>query len=137
MEKIVQRTLNGLDKNNRPFRAYKDSYTSDPRFRAAGKSPASINLRLSRNMLNGLRLLRHAPGVLVIGFDAGLQNDKAAFNILNRHGKVRDFLGVRPLELSQTLAKYPVDDPILIGITEGVIDRILSDDNEEDNGGSE
>lgn len=107
IERIITRTLDGLDKNGRPFRPYKESYTKDNRFKAAGKSASEVNLKFSRNMLNGLKLLRHADGVLAIGFDAGSNNDKAAYNILQRHGKVRDFLGISPLELDKILREFP------------------------------
>lgn len=134
--RIIERTLSGLDKNNVPFKPYSKSYKDNSKFKAIGKNPGVVNLKFDRSMLNSLKLLRHTPGVLVIGFDLGHDNDVAAYNRLPRHGKVRDFLGLRPAEIRTITNRIPLPDPILIGIAEGVIDRIL-DDNEEDNEGDQ
>jgi hypothetical protein len=122
-----------LDKNNKPFKPYKESYIKDKRFAIMGKNKNEVNLKYTRNMLNSIKLLKHAPGVLVIGFDKGKTNDIAAYNIRPTHGKVRDFLGVRPTEISKVLNNFSLPDPILVGIIEGTINRITDEFDEENN----
>ena len=74
-----------------------------------------------------MKILNVVNGAITIGFDSGINNDKAAFNLLNRHGKVRDFLGISEKDLGAILREFPRPDQIENAIGSGTINRIISD----------
>lgn len=100
---IVNRTKKGKDKNENDFPGYSKEYINSKDFSIAGKSRANVNLTLTSEMLDSLKLLRHSPGEIVIGYDKGDTelNGKVEGNIKGtygqstpRRGKKRDFLGI-------------------------------------------
>lgn len=117
LEKIVERTQKGIDKNGDKFPNYSSSYKKSLNFKIGGKT-SRVDLTLSGDMLADMQLLKHKSGEIVIGYENGTEsNSKAEGNILGTYGskipdrkKARDFLGVREKELSEILDKYPVDD---------------------------
>ena len=103
---IISRTSKGLDKYNRPFRRYTDSYKNTLDFKLAGKS-GKVNLELTGEMLNTLEVISHAPGVIRIGYTGGSSNDKASFNRQNG----REFIGITPKDLDLLITTtVPQDD---------------------------
>lgn len=101
---IVNRTQKGLDKNENPFPGYSKEYTKSLNFKIAGKSKGNVNLTLTEEMLNSIKLLSHKRGQLLIGFDKSDSdlNGKAEGNIRGTYGqktpipgKKRDFLGIK------------------------------------------
>ena len=114
---IIERTQDKhLDKRNRQFAGYSDSYKHSLAFKVGGKSNA-VDLTLSGDMLAALDVLDTRPGVIEIGFEKGsTENAKAEGNILGTYGKdkqvapKRDFLGITKGDLNKILAKYPIND---------------------------
>lgn len=114
---IVNRTQNGLNKNNRNFPGYSDAYKKSLDFKIAGKSN-NVNLTLSGDMLASLKVLSHKNGEIVVGFDRGDKNNnaKATGHITGVYGnskrvKKRDFLGITKKDLnSKILSNYPLND---------------------------
>jgi hypothetical protein len=111
IDHIVERTLKGKDKDGDKFPGYSKAYVQSLAFRSAGKSPKRVDLTLSGEMLDELRMLNHAPGKIRIGFENGTDaNAKAEGNILGSYGrspdpsKARDFLGVQKSDLKEMIA---------------------------------
>lgn len=97
----------------RRFPGYSDTYINSLDFKIAGKSPGSVNLKLSGDMLAAIELLEDRGDKLVIGFEDGTEeNARADGNIRGAYGgspnprKARPFLGVTTSELAEVLDKY-------------------------------
>jgi hypothetical protein len=96
---------------------YSKSYKESLRYQIAGKSD-TVNLTLSGDMLDMLRLVDDDKGALVIGFEPGdAEAGKAEGNIRGSYGqpkgnrsKARDFLAISRDELKKILSNYPLDD---------------------------
>jgi len=107
IERIVERTKEGLDKRGNPFPDYSKEYVRSLDFRNAGKSEGDINLTLSGDMLAALELLKVESSKIRIGFQNGSEeNARADGNIRGTYGKsrgskkkARDFLGIDRDEL--------------------------------------
>lgn len=103
---IRTRTISGRDKSNSTFADYSPAYAAQAH---KGNPP---DLYVTGNMLGSLQLISSAIGVLVIGYEPGLQNSKAEGHItgqLGLHsGPVRDFLGLTQDDLDDILANYPL-----------------------------
>lgn len=111
IERIVNRTDQGKDKNNKIFKAYSDSYKDSLDFKIAGKKGKPVNLQLSGDMLAALSVLDKTSRSVTIGFENGSEeNAKADGNIRGTYGKptpnpdkARDFLGISNKELSDII----------------------------------
>lgn len=111
IERIVNRTDQGKDKNNRPFKEYSDSYKESLDFKIAGKKGKPVNLQLSGDMLAALSVLDKTSRSVTIGFERGSEeNAKADGNIRGTYGKptpdpkkARDFLGITIKELTDII----------------------------------
>lgn len=111
IERIVNRTDQGKDKNNRPFKEYSDSYKESLDFKIAGKKGKPVNLQLSGDMLAALSVLDKTSRSVTIGFENGSEeNAKADGNIRGTYGnpspnpkKARDFLGITIKELTDII----------------------------------
>lgn len=93
---IIERSQAGFDKDGKKFHPYTKDYAS-----AKGVSRSNVDLTLSSEMLESIKLLQNKKGVLTIGFDKGSPvNGKAEGNIKGTYGqpkpvtKPRDFLGI-------------------------------------------
>lgn len=107
---IRKRTARGKDKNNSKFPGYSKDYVKSLDFKIAGKSKSNVNLKLTGDMLAAIDLLKHEPGKLKIGFEAGTEeNGRAEGNILGTYGqktstgKKRDFLGITNEDLKKKI----------------------------------
>lgn len=111
IERIVERTSEGLDKKGNPFPGYSKSYINSLDFQNAGKSAGDINLQLSGDMLAALTILKDGPNKIRIGFEKGSdENARADGNIRGTYGKdrgskkkARDFLGIDRDELKSII----------------------------------
>lgn len=93
---IIERSQAGYDKEGKKFHPYTKDYAS-----FKGVSRASVDLTLSSEMLESIKLLQNKKGELTIGFERGASvNGKAEGNIKGTYGqpkpvtKPRDFLGI-------------------------------------------
>ena len=117
VERIVNRTDKGIDKNDKPFVGYSQSYKDSLDFKIAGKG--KVNLQLSGDMLAALSVLDVTSRSAVIGFERGSEeNGKADGNIRGTYGrskpiagKARDFLGISYEELSKIIDVIKNDKP--------------------------
>ena len=117
IDRIVTRSQNeNVDKNGNKFPAYSETYSKSLDFKNAGKS-GDVDLTLSGDMLASLKILEIKKGKVVVGFEKGIENDKAEGNILGTYGtdkpnkkKARDFLGITDKEKEKILSNYPTND---------------------------
>ena len=99
---IQEKAINdhkGFNKNTgryRRFPLYTKEYAKKKR-----TSVSNVDLVLSADMFNAMKILREGPGFVTVGFDRGKQNDKAEGNQLGTYGqrspnprKARPFLGI-------------------------------------------
>lgn len=94
---IKSRTARGLDKDNRPFKPYSESYKNSVEFKAAGKGPI-VNLKLTGEMLEDLQILKQGEGFVTIGFTKSGNNSKAFYAKDVRNGS-RMFMGINKRDL--------------------------------------
>lgn len=102
IDHIINRSVAGLDKNNKKFPAYSKKYAD-----RKNVGVSDVDLILSGEMLESIQLLNHKSGEIIIGFDKTDKelNGKAEGNILGSYGrepnkkKARDFLGMPKDEL--------------------------------------
>ena len=150
IEKIIERTSKGKDKDGEPFPKYSSAYKKSLNFKIAGKTD-KVNLELSGDMLADMKLLSNKPGEIVIGYSDGTEsNAKAEGNILGTYGskisnkkKARDFLGIDESGLKSVLKKYPKNNKEkrlerveevfdIIGEAEEIAGRVIIDELDED-----
>jgi hypothetical protein len=91
IERIVKRTLKGIDKNSIEFPEYSKSYLESYVFELYKKNPARVNLRLSGQMLSSMKVSRGSYEV-TIWIPDDFNNAKAHGHIFGK--KKRDFLGL-------------------------------------------
>jgi hypothetical protein len=113
IDQIVKRTQSGKDKNGEPFAPYSGEYRRSQNFKIAGKG-SKVDLTLSGDMLDSIRVLTNQPGKVTIGFERGTtENGKADGNIRGTYGQSasvgpkRDFLGITKEELRGILNEFP------------------------------
>ena len=127
---IQDRTFAGLDKSNSPFPKYSKEY-------AAIKGSTDVDLVLSGEMMDSIKLLSSKSGELLIGFDKSDKalNGKAEGNIKGSYGgvpdkdKARDFLGIDQDELDAIVSAFEEDVQIsqeeINQLTKEILDDIL------------
>ena len=106
---ILKRTERGLDKDNKKFKKYSDTYAASQDFAIAGKSKSHVDLQLTGDMLTALEILDTSiSGFITIGYKQGEENDKAAWqrnNLQKSHPK-RDFIGITTADLAKIILPY-------------------------------
>lgn len=137
IDHIIERTREeGLDKNGKAFAPYKPSYKNSLNFKIAGKGNR-VDLTLSGEMLDSLKLLKDSKGEIVVGYDKSDKelNGKVEGNLLGTYGQPkkvgpkRDFLGIKKSELKQIESEYLVDKEELRGKLDeqGLIDKKVNE----------
>lgn len=137
IDRIIDRTKSGKDKNGEDFTGYTPEYKKSFDFKLAGKG-STVNLTLSGEMLNSLEVLETSDGSITIGYRPNdkFNNDKAEGNILGSYGgkpnpgKARDFLGATSIEVDTILKKYPQKGD---GLSIGQVGSLLAATRESDN----
>ena len=118
---IINRTAAGQDKNNKDFPKYTAKYAEEK-----GVGVGDVDLILSGEMLEGIVLLNHKPGEIVIGYDDPSDElaGKVEGNRIGSYGgepnksKARDFLGIASDDLEVLLDAYQDDEDDLGPLTE-------------------
>lgn len=107
IDQIQNRSASGTSLNGKAFRPYTKKY-------ADRKGSRSVDLILSGEMLESIRLISESSGTLLIGYEKGAAvNGKAEGNHLGTYGgnakKPRPFLGIQQQELSEILRNFPLN----------------------------
>lgn len=105
VEGIVNRTQQGMGIRKsgdsfrlQPFAEYSEKYLEYKK--SVGKYSGNVDLKLSGDMLEGLQMLSHEKGSVLIGFQNGtFANDKAEWNRVGTKTPNRDFLGLTRAEI--------------------------------------
>jgi hypothetical protein len=112
---IVERTKKGKGSDGASFPKYSDVYKKSFEFTAAGKGN-TVNLTLSGEMLDSLKVLEASQGKVVIGFDKDDEvNDRAEGNILGSYGgdpdkeKARDFMALSQNEVDKIIKSLAIE----------------------------
>jgi hypothetical protein len=106
---IRDRTFGGYDKNNNKFPDYSEQYANKK-----GVGEDEVDLVLSGELMDKLKVLKHKQGQIIIGYDGRSKklNAKAEGNILGSYGrdpdssKARDFLGISKADLMSIIDVY-------------------------------
>jgi hypothetical protein len=104
VDKIIERTLSGVDRDNVKFAAYSKSYRDSDVFKIYNKSPGDVNLKLTGEMLASLVA---RPGSQILSVELlGAENQAKAHGHVYGLGKKRvrrDFLGLPDKELEELM----------------------------------
>jgi len=112
VDRVLERTAEGLDINGNKFKSYSDGYANSLEFKIAGKSKNDVNLRLTGDTLDSLSVLEHGPGYILVGYNEGTaENDKAFWSEAQDKEVKRNFLGVSPNELELIIAEVQSSQP--------------------------
>lgn len=109
IEKIQERTLQGIDRDGKPFAKYSDAYRNSLVFKIYHKT-SQVNMKLSGEMLASMAVTGTDYRTYVtIEFVDNHNKNKAHGNITGRLGKttVRDFFGL-PKEVELELLKSTI-----------------------------
>lgn len=109
IDHIIERTQDGKDANGRKFKKYTKEYAKEK-----GVGVNDVDLTLSSEMLESIKLISERSGKLIIGFENGsLENAKADGNIRGTYGKptedpskARPFLGISKKDLKEIVSNY-------------------------------
>jgi len=105
VEGIIDRTQQGMgimkagdSFRHKPFAEYSQSYLEYKQ--AQGKYRGNVDLTLEGEMLDGLQVLSHKKGSVLVGFKNGtIENDKAEWNQSGTKTPNRVFLGMTRSEI--------------------------------------
>lgn len=121
LDYIRERTADGKGKDGKSWSGaagkYSKSYKQSLQYQIAGKGN-KVDLKLTGDMLETMRLIEDDKGAIKIGFDEGdAEAGKAEGNIRGSYGqptgnksKARDFLALSREEIKKILQNYPLDD---------------------------
>lgn len=144
IEHIKKRTSKGKDKTGKPWKGkagvYSKSYKDSLEFKIGKGSSKKVNLELSSEMMNSMKVLSHKKGEITIGYDKDDKelNGKVEGNRLGTYGnknpvrgKARDFLGIERTALKsiQDDYDYRIEDRELIISRISRIKELLSDED--------
>lgn len=126
---IKGRTASGEDKNGNKFKEYTEEYASKK-----GTSRGNVDLILSGEMLEALKLISHKKGELRIGYESGDPNlGKAEGNVLGTYGqpkpipgKKRDYMGISKKDVDAIASIMDADEEDLDKEAQEIADTIAS-----------
>lgn len=94
IDRILERTNRGIDKNGDSFPGYSKAYKNSRAFEVYGKD-STVNLKLSGAMQASIGILSTGTRSVTIAIDGGLEEDKARGHINGaNYLPVRDFWGL-------------------------------------------
>ena len=95
VDRILERTADGLDKNETKFKKYKPSYVKSLSFEIYGKDANDVNLRLTGEMLDSLEARPKGAYDVELYFIGAFSNEKATWAIEGtKTAPKRDFFGI-------------------------------------------
>jgi len=109
IDKIRDRTANGINKDGKRFKDYSTEYSNSIEFAAYGKSKGQPNLKQTGDMLGFLDIIDEEKNKIVIGWTDENEAGKAHGHITGSVGVTRDFLGLPDSELKVIVADFMPD----------------------------
>lgn len=110
LDKILERAESGVDINGKRFKGYSKQYINSDSFKAFGKDPSKVNLRLTGDMLELLDVIQSSPDEVVLGWtDVG--EAKKAYGHIEGTGKLpkRDFFGLTNSDIQDIKRIYKTE----------------------------
>lgn len=112
LDRIVKRTSEGKDRNNKEFRGYSKEYIKSDEFKSFGKSKGKVNLQLTGDMLGLMDIKETSQNTITIGWDDSDEAAKAHGHITGSKSgpKVkRDFFGLTKDDIAIIRDKFKDD----------------------------
>lgn len=104
IDRIVERTQSGTTLSGGKMKGYSKAYKESLAFKIAGKS--SPNLTLAGDMLGLMDIKSDTESKIVIGWDPGVQNDKAYNHHTGDTLPARPFFGLQKQELQEIIEEF-------------------------------
>lgn len=138
LDRIIERTQDGMDKAGRSFYPYSDAYA-----KKKGVSAGDVDMTLFGDMLAAMDILEIESSKIFLGFTDELENAKAFNHINGDTVPKRDFFGLPKKDLKEIASRFRSEfeelksrgqgsddsdeetDSILRGILAGQFDREL------------
>lgn len=98
------------------FQKYSKEYKESDDFKIYGKDEGDVNLTASGDMLNLMDIIEEGKNKIIIGWNDSLQSAKAHGHVTGSVGKKRNFLGLRPSEVSDIREMF--EDQLPLGDAE-------------------
>jgi len=126
IEVINQRTLDGKDVDESKFTPYSEAYAE-----RKGVTPDSVDLFLSGDMLESLKLTKDTPHTVSFGIEGGDAAKKSYYHNTGtaKGGKKREFFGITRSEaekIAESIKKDVVDREDSVGFTLAELRAALS-----------
>jgi hypothetical protein len=117
INRILDRTNSGIDKNGKPFKAYSESYINSNIFKIYKGGDTTVNLKLTEAMQADLDIVGYGEHTVQVGFTELFESQKAIGHITGaRYLPKRDFFGLPKAELEdilmESIAEYEVSRPL-------------------------
>lgn len=109
IDRIEERSLSGKNNSGKKLPAYSKGYIESRDFDLYGKSPSRRDMTLRGDMLEAIDILGTDGNGVVIGFDNGLDSEKAHGQMTGQNGKwkkKREFFGVNKRELKEIKEQF-------------------------------
>lgn len=120
LDRILERTADGIDVNGDKFPKYSDAYKKSLPFKAWGKSAGDVNLELTGQMLGTLDFINEGSNDLTLGWDNEEQILKAYNHITGDTVPKRDFFGANQADIDAVAKQF-----------EGELSRVRQNREEE------
>ncbi len=132
VQKIKDRTREGISASGRPFKSYSKAYTDSFDFKIAGKS-STVDLSLTGDMVADLDVISLTDSHIVVGYEMDYEDiGKVHGNVTGEYGNTipvtsrRDFIGL-PKKWVEILAEETRQEiPSLQSETDTAVASILS-----------
>lgn len=114
IDRITERTQDGIDKKGRSMGSYSAAYKASLAFKVTKGGQSTVNLTQTGDMLGSLTIIDQSPRTITIGFDDPRENTKAYGHISGMAGhpvldgkvKPRDFLGLPKTDLDAIASEF-------------------------------
>jgi len=106
IDRIVERTLSGRSKTGHVFKGYSDSYIKSAIFKAFGKDPSNVNMRLKGDMLGQMDIIEQDSKKIALGWGDTTQNAKAYNHTQGDTLPKRDFFGLPKRDLDKIRKEF-------------------------------
>lgn len=110
LDKILERAESGRDVDGKRFKKYSKSYIDSDDFKAFGKDPGKVNLRLTGDMLELMDVVNETKNTFTIGWDDSEEGTKAHGHITGKGNLPRrDFFGLTNKDIESIKSEFKSD----------------------------
>ena len=120
IDRIIERTQSGIDKDSRPFKKYSKKY-------AASKGQDNVDMTVFGDMLESIDLIESTSQTITLGFSDD-QNPKAYNHTIGDTLPKRDFFGLPKKDLAELAESFSDELKALKDINEDRDFEVAEDD---------